>query len=101
MTDLAGLRPTEEWDEEFWAYNCPLQMWPQKDGFSVLNYMPRKERAEYLGELVTAAEVPAFCNNAAVTLRNLADLFEALGQGKIDAIYFPDETVPQGPEVTT
>lgn len=42
-----------------------------------------------------AAELPQFCKNTAVVLRNLAALFEALGEGKIKTIYYPDETVEE------
>lgn len=88
------ITPTEEWNGLYWSYNCPLQMWGNaRDGWRVLNYMPRKERCEYLEETLTAEEMPQFCRNAAVVLRNLADLFEAVADGTIDSIYYPDESV--------
>ena len=81
-------------DELFWSYNCPLQMWHHDDDtWSIVNYMPRKERIVTLDERVTKKELPRFCKNASYILRNLADLFDALADGKIDAIYYPDEKV--------
>jgi len=87
--------PTEEWDSLYWAYNCPLQMWPADGGFSVVNYMPRKEMCRPLETVVSHKELPQFCVNASKTLRNLADLFDALGRGEINGIYYPDETVEE------
>ena len=85
---------TEKFDELYWSYNCPLQMWQCGDGtWRVINYMPRKERIVTLDERVTREELPSFCEKAARTLRNLADLFDALGDGKINTIYYPDEKV--------
>lgn len=86
----------EKFDKLFWSYNCPLQMFPSDNGtWYVLNYMPRKERTVALGEPVTKEELPSFCKNTAHILRNLADLFDALGNGKIDTIYYPDEKVEE------
>ena len=84
----------EKFDKLFWSYNCPLQMFPLKNGtWNVLNYMPRKERIANLDEQVTREELPDFCKNAARILRNLADLFDALADDKIDIVYYPDEKV--------
>ena len=84
----------EEWDGLYWSYNLPLQMWHNDDGtWEVINYMPRKERIVRLDQRVTKEELPDFCKNTAYILRNLADLFDALADGKIDAIYYPDEKV--------
>jgi len=76
----------EKFDEVFWSYNCPLQMWKGSDDgtWSVINYMPRKMRIADLSERVTKEELPSFCENTARILRNLAELFDALGEGKID-----------------
>ena len=96
------IKPTEEWPDIFWSYNLPLQMWPTdaegEEAWRVLNYMPRKERIQSLAELVTKAELPQFCKNTAAVLRNLAELFEALGEGKIKTIYYPDEKVEEAVE---
>lgn len=85
----------ETFDGIYWSYNCPLQMQHSDDNdtWSVLNYMPRKEQVVYIDERVTKEELPVFCKNAARILRNLAELFDALGEGKIDTIYYPDEKV--------
>lgn len=84
----------EKFNNLFWSYNLPLQMWHRDDDtWSVLDYMPRKERVVTFDERVTREELPDFCRNTARILRNLADLFDALGDGKIDKIYYPDETV--------
>jgi hypothetical protein len=82
---------TEEWNDVYWSYNLPLQMWQSDDGnYRVLNYMPRKEYCKHIESEVTKEELPQFCKNTAVILRNLADLFESLGRGEIDHVYYPD-----------
>lgn len=98
---LEGIQPTEEWQDIYWGMNMPLQMWGSTNEttgereYAVLNYMPRKERCQTLESRVTQEELPQFCKNAAVVLRNLASLFEALGEGKIRTIYYPDQTVEE------
>lgn len=87
--------PTEEWNALYWSYNCPLQMWKDDNGWRVVNYMPRKEAIRDLDDRVTEEELPQFCKNAAARLRNLAALFEALGEGKIGYIYYPDQSVEE------
>lgn len=89
------VEPTKEWDGLYWAYNCPLQMWPSDDGWRVVNYMPRKETCCEMEEYVSEAELPQFCKNAAIRLRNLADLFDALGNREIEMIYYPDKSVEE------
>lgn len=85
--------PTDTWDETYWAFNCPLQMWGNaKEGWRVLNYMPRKEACKNLDEIVTLDEMPQFCRNSANILRNLAALFDTMADGKIDYIYYPDQS---------
>ena len=86
-----SINPTQQWNGLFWAYNLPLQMWRSDEGWRVLNNMPRKEGLIQLEDLVTEEELPQFCQNAATILRNLADLFELLGKGEINHIYYPDE----------
>lgn len=87
-------RNQETFDATYWRYNCPLQMSPNIDGtWDVLNYMPRKSRVTNMDEQVTKEELPSFCENTARILRNLANLFDTLGAGKIDLIYYPDENV--------
>ena len=82
----------EKFDKLFWSYNCPLQMWHcDDDTWDVINYMPRKERIAALGEKVTKEELSSFCKNTAYILRNLAELFDAIGDGKIVSIYYPDK----------
>ena len=93
---------TENFDSLYWSYNCPLQMWPQHEnpedekskivGWRVVNYMPRKERCQDLGEEISPDELKNFCDNAAIILKNLAERFEKLGNREIDIIYYPDET---------
>lgn len=92
MSDLTT--PTAERGGLYWAYNCPLQMHGNaKNGWRCVNYMPRKETCCDLEYRVTAAEMPQFCRNAAAILRNLAALFDAMADGKIDRIYCPDKDV--------
>jgi hypothetical protein len=84
----------ESFSPLYWSYNLPLQMWPSDEGgWRVLNYRPRTERVVTLDQKVTIDQLPSFCDNAAKYLRNMADLFEALRDGKIDTIYYHDETV--------
>ena len=86
--------PTDEWGGLYWSYNVPLQMWGNATtGWRVVNYMPRKESCVSLDEKVTEKEMPQFCRNASARLRNLAALFDAMANGKIDYIYYPDKDV--------
>ena len=98
------LIPTENFDSIYWSYNCPLQMWPVTEdpedenskvlGWRVVNYMPRKESCSDMGdELVSKDELKTYCNNASKVLRNLASLFDALAENRIDTIYYPDEQI--------
>jgi len=97
--DELGRQVCGEWDALYWTYNCPLQMWPSgtesKQVWRVVNYMPRKEAADEMETKVTETDLAAFCGNASKTLRNLADLFDALGRREIDTIYYPDKTVAE------
>jgi len=97
---MKGLEYTNKYDHIYWAYNLPLQMMAvNKDrddddseiiGWRILNYMARKERCVFLDELVSKEELPVICKNTAAVLRNLANQFEALAEGKIKYIYYPD-----------
>jgi len=81
-----------DWDKLFWSFNLPLQMWPSEGGgHRFLNYMPRKERFVEVDNRVTDKELPAFCQTAANHFRHMANLFEALGRGEIDTIYYHDQ----------
>ena len=91
---MAEEKDQEKFDAVFWSYNCPVQMFSRDDStWGVTNYMPRKRRIAELGEKVTKEELPSFCENTARILRNLAELFDALADGKIDTIYYPDENI--------
>lgn len=93
---MAEEKDQEKFDAVFWSYNCPVQMFSRDDStWGVTNYMPRKRRIAELGETVTKEELPSFCKNTTRILRNLADLFDALADGKIDTIYYPDEKVEE------
>ena len=84
----------EKFGDLYWSYNCPLQMCHNDDDtWSILSYMPRKEKAIWIEQRITKEELPSFCKNTACILRNLAELFDALADGKIDTIYYPDEKV--------
>jgi hypothetical protein len=48
-----------------------------------------------LDDHVSDADRPQFCRNAAAILRNLADLFDAAAEGKVDYIYYPDKPVSE------
>lgn len=90
-----GLEFNERWPEIYWAYNVPLQMWDNEQGARPLNYMPRRERCSNLEESVSREDLPAYCRNAAKVLRNLAALFDAMAEGKIKHIYYPNKTVEE------
>ena len=102
MENPLKLEKTENFGLLYWSYNCPLQMFPQHInphnekseiiGWSVLNYIPRKETCIDLEETIKPNELKTYCENAAKILRNLADRFEKLGNREIDLIYYPDET---------
>ena len=91
---LSKVIPLEDWDELYWASNLPLQIWKSDDGtWSIVNYMPRKECCASLDEHVSDADRPQFCRNTAAILRNLADLFDAVADGQLDHIYYPNKPV--------
>jgi hypothetical protein len=105
--------PTENFPEKFWAYNLPLQICadmhqyddePEDEEsklYRILNYMPRKDTVRYIEEVMTKEEMQAFCKNSAEILRNLAGLFDAFAEGKIDLIYYPDKPVSEAIEQFT
>jgi hypothetical protein len=92
---LAKVVPLIRWSEGYWLFNLPLQIRRLDDGtwHVPVNYMPRKECCSSLGEHVSDEDRPQFCRNAAAILRNLADLFDAAADGKVDYIYDPDMPV--------
>jgi hypothetical protein len=94
---LSKVVPLADWDEIYWAYNLPLQIWRQDDGtWSIpANYMARKERCVHADQGLSDADRPQFCRNTAAILRNLADLFDAVADGQLDHIYYPDKPVAE------
>ena len=93
---MIDITPTENFPKSYWGLNCPLQMWGDaKSGWRVVNYMPRRETCGELDERITEKEMPQFCKNTASILRNLADLFDAMADGKIDYIYYPDKSIAE------
>jgi hypothetical protein len=93
---LSKVVPLADWDELYWASNLPLQIWKSDDGtWSIVNYMPRKECCASLDEHVSDADRPQFCRNTAAILRNLADLFDAVADGQLDHIYYPNKPVSE------
>lgn len=93
--------PIDNWDKHFWGMNVPVQFWKRDDDpdydeptYNVVNYMPRKAACCDL-EPITQSELPAFCQNSAAVLRNLADLIEALGRGEIDHVYYADQDLEE------
>ncbi len=103
--------PTENFPEKFWAYNLPLQICADESDdepedeesklYRILNYMPRKHEVCNIEEAMTKEEMQAFCKNSAEILRNLAGLFDAFAEGKIDLIYYPDKPVSKAIEQFT
>jgi hypothetical protein len=94
---MDDLKPTEHFDKLYWSYNLPLQMSHQDNGdWRILNYMPRKQSCASLDdEPITSEELKLVCTNTANILRNLANLFEALGRNEIDHIYYPDQSLKE------
>ncbi len=100
--------PTENFSEEFWAYNLPLQIFknesddPSEDEelklYSIVNYMPRKDSVCDIEEVMTKEEVQTVCKNSAEILRNLAGLFDAFAEGKLEHVYYPDKPVSEAIE---
>ena len=74
-------------------------MWSNGDGtYAFLNYMSRRQQAVMIHDSVTKNELAGFCENAAMILRNLATLFDALAAGTIGGIYYPDEDLGEAVE---
>jgi len=94
---LSKVVPLADWCEGYWLFNLPLQIWRQDDGTWHIpaNYMARKERCASLDEHVSDADRPQFCRNTAAILRNLADLFDAVADGQLDHIYYPNKPVSE------
>ncbi len=102
------ITPTENFSEEFWAYNLPLQIYEAESDdeledeesklYSILNYMPRKDGVCDIDALMTKEEMQTVCKNSAEILRNLASLFDAFAEGKLEHIYYPDKPVSEAIE---
>lgn len=98
--------------ETYFAYNVPLQIWiywkddenPKSgidlDQSNILNYMPRKERCEFMrlsevfspSEDITVEIVKDFLHVSSLILKNLADQFTSLDFAKSEApyVYYPN-----------
>lgn len=97
----------------YFAYNVPLQIWinyKEDDDpgsgidlseSNILNYMPRKERCEFLNldevfstsEDITAEDIKEFAKVSALILRNLAARMERLDPlGKNHIVYYPNDS---------
>ena len=75
--------------DHYWAYNLPLQAWPNEDGsIRILNYMPRKESCSHPDDSIPASERKAFFDTAAAKLENLAKLMRLFADGQIDHVYY-------------
>lgn len=91
-------------NKRYWNYNLPLQLWPDHEdpdddnskvvGYSILNYMPRKERCITLKldeDTLEEQTYEEFCTKAAEVLENLAELFRRAATNPGTIIYYPDE----------
>ena len=85
----------------YWAYNLPLQVWPDEDGRDarILNYMPRKECVidVSLSEVIGSQSRDEFFESAALRLENLARLMRACKNDSKSVVYYHDagmETEP-------
>lgn len=88
----------------YWAYNLPLQVWPDDDGKDarILNYMPRKEGVinVRLSEVIGSQSRDEFFENAALRLENLARLMRACKDDSKLVVYYPDEGMDGATEPT-
>lgn len=96
-------RVAEDIGRTHFAFNLPLQMWFEKDeetdeiSCRMLNYMPRKEQVcdlqlseLYDGKMPTKEQFRDFCDTTIAIYKNLIRKFEALRDGKIDTVYYPN-----------
>ena len=73
--------------------NLPVQAWRSKgEPTRFVCYMPRKEACFGHDEATDEAE---YARDAAKILRNLAALFDAFADGKIDHVYYPDRELSE------
>lgn len=103
-----NITPTENFSEEYWNWNLPLQICADESDnqsedeesklYRILNYIPRKDTVRYIEEVMTKEEMQTVCKNSAEILRNLAGLFDAFAEGKIGHIYYPDKPVSKAIE---
>lgn len=86
--------PTDNFDDLFWAFNSLVQISynEENDTYNYVGYMPRKESCYSDTIHMTQEELEIVCNNTAITLRNLADLFEDFPKSK-RMVYYPDRLV--------
>ena len=86
----------------YWAYNLPVQVWPMHEdpddeespivSARVLNYMPRKERCDFLdlNELLEDQTREEFFETAALRLENLARQMREAGANPAKRVYYAD-----------
>lgn len=88
----------------YWAYNLPLQVWPDEDGRDarILNYMPRKECVidVSLSEVIGSQSRDEFFENAALRLENLARLMRACKNDSKSVVYYHDAGMDEATEPT-
>ncbi len=90
-------------NETCWAYNMPLQVRPrhrdeydertEMEGARILNYMPRKERCEWidLEECIDGQTREEFFEAAAQHLENLAGLMREAARDRAKIVYYHDK----------
>ncbi len=86
----------------YWAYNLPLQVWPNHQdpddenspivGSRLLNYLPRKGQVVdcELSEVLNEQTREEFFETAAQTLENLARLMREAAKDPALLVYYPD-----------
>lgn len=79
----------------YWEYNLPMQAMVDDRGIFRIgtNYMARKNRCAELDEAIAKENMGPVCRNAARVFRNLAKLFDAMAEGKLNHIYYPGANV--------
>ena len=89
------IKPTESFDDNFWTYNYPVQLWRDEEtkDVSYVIYQPRKERcwnSNDDNETIPKEELNDFIDNSIAKLKKAIDLFEKFKKGDVDCVYYFD-----------
>jgi len=89
------IKPTESYDENFWIYNYPVQLWRDEETkeVSYVIYKPRKENcwnSSNDNESIPKEELNDFIDNSIAKFKKAIDLFEKFKRKEIDNVYYFD-----------